>query len=51
MNVKDGVSFLPRWAQRIQVFLERHAIAAVRFALGWHLDYMGVWALTSTYDY
>ena len=51
MNVKDGVSFLPRWAQRIQVFLERHAIAAVRFALGWHLAYMGVWALTSTYDY
>ena len=24
--------------------------AAVRFAVGWHLAYMGVWALTSTYD-
>ena len=24
---------------------------ALRFALGWHLAYMGVWALTSTYDY
>jgi uncharacterized membrane protein YphA (DoxX/SURF4 family) len=25
--------------------------AAVRFALGWHLAYLGVWALTSTWDY
>ena len=24
---------------------------ALRFAVGWHLAYMGVWALTSTYDY
>ena len=24
---------------------------AVRIALGWHLAYLGVWALTSTWDY
>ncbi len=35
----------------MQKFWERHALTAVRFALGWHLAYMGVWALTSTYDY
>ena len=23
----------------------------MRFAIGWHLAYMGVWALTSTWDY
>ena len=27
------------------------AAPAMRFALGWHLAYMGVWALTSPYDY
>ena len=26
-------------------------VAAVRFAIGWHLAYLGVWALTSTLDY
>ena len=26
-------------------------MGAVRFAVGWHLAYMGVWALTSTCDY
>ena len=30
---------------------EVFARAALRFAVGWHLAYMGVWALTSTYDY
>ena len=30
---------------------DKFVMAAVRFALGWHLAYMGVWALTSTYDY
>ena len=25
--------------------------AAVRFAIGWHLAYLGVWAITSTWDY
>ena len=35
------------FTQRVQ----RFALTAVRFALGWHLAYMGVWALTSTYDY
>ena len=24
---------------------------AMRFALGWHLAYLGVWAVTSTWDY
>ena len=51
MSLKDVISFLP---QRTQGFLadgERFVRIAVRFALGWHLAYMGVWALTSTYDY
>ena len=26
-------------------------VAAVRFVVGWHLAYLGVWALTSTWDY
>jgi len=26
-------------------------VAAMRIALGWHLAYLGVWALTSTWDY
>ena len=30
---------------------EGFAAAALRFAVGWHLAYMGVWALTSTWDY
>ena len=25
--------------------------AAVRFAIGWHLAYLGVWAITSTWNY
>ena len=37
--------------QGMQRFWERYALTALRFALGWHLAYMGVWALTSTYDY
>lgn len=35
-------------------FLEKRqnlVAAAVRFALGWHLAYMGVWALTSEWAY
>ena len=35
-------------------FLEKHkdlGLAAVRFVVGWHLAYLGVWALTSTWDY
>jgi len=35
-------------------FLEKRqnlVVAAVRFALGWHLAYLGIWALTSTWDY
>ena len=27
------------------------ACAAMRFAIGWHLAYMGVWALTSSWDF
>ena len=30
---------------------EKFVRIAVRFALGWHLAYMGVWALTSEWDY
>ena len=26
-------------------------MAAMRFVVGWHLAYLGVWALTSTWDY
>lgn len=26
-------------------------MAAMRFAVGWHLAYLGVWALTSSWDY
>ena len=26
-------------------------VSAVRFAIGWHLAYLGVWAITSTWDY
>ena len=26
-------------------------VAAMRFVVGWHLAYLGVWALTSTWDY
>ena len=51
MSVKDVASSFSQRVQRAQRFLERHAMTAVRFALGWHLAYMGVWALTSTYDY
>ena len=43
-----------RLARRIGVFadgLGGAAAAALRFAVGWHLAYMGVWALTSTWDY
>jgi uncharacterized membrane protein YphA (DoxX/SURF4 family) len=35
-------------------WLEKHkdlVLAAARFAVGWHLAYLGVWALTSTWDY
>ena len=35
-------------------WLEKHkdlVAATVRFAIGWHLAYLGVWALTSTWDY
>ncbi len=35
-------------------FLEKHkdlVVAAMRFAIGWHLAYLGVWAVTSTWDY
>ena len=48
MSVTDVVSFL---LQRVRKFLNEHVMAVVRFVLGWHLAYMGVWALTSTYDY
>ena len=51
MSLKDAISLLTQRAQRTQRFLEKHVMAAVRFVLGWHLAYMGVWALTSTYDY
>ena len=51
MSLMDVVSFLTQMAQRAQRFLEEHVMSAVRFVLGWHLAYMGVWALTSTYDY
>ena len=30
---------------------ERFVRVALRFAVGWHLAYLGVWALTSTWDY
>ena len=29
----------------------RPVVAVMRFAVGWHLAYLGVWALTSTWDY
>ena len=35
-------------------FLEKRqnlVAAAMRFAIGWHLAYLGVWAVTSTWDY
>jgi len=35
-------------------FLEKHkdlVATAMRFAIGWHLAYLGVWAVTSTWDY
>ena len=35
-------------------WLEKHkdlVAAAVRFAIGWHLAYLGVWAITSTWNY
>ena len=39
-------------AERIAAIdFERLAEKALRFALGWHLAYLGVWALTSTWDY
>ena len=39
-------------AERIAAMdFEGLAEKAMRFALGWHLAYLGVWALTSTWDY
>ena len=39
-------------AERIAAIdFERLAEKTMRFALGWHLAYLGVWALTSTWDY
>ena len=35
-------------------FLEKRqnlVATAMRFAIGWHLAYLGVWAVTSTWDY
>ena len=51
MSLKDVVCLLPRRAQCAQGTLEKPVMAAVRFVIGWHLAYLGVWALTSTYDY
>ena len=36
---------MPSEAARSRIFV------AMRFVLGWHLAYLGVWALTSTWDY
>ena len=54
--------YVPEWiGRRLDAFAKSRdglmeavrgrVLAAARFALGWHLAYMGVWALTSTYDY
>ena len=51
MSLKDAIFLFPQRAQSFLADGERFVRIAVRFALGWHLAYMGVWALTSTYDY
>ena len=51
MSLKDCLCILPQRAQSFLTDGKRFVKIAVRFALGWHLAYMGVWALTSTWDY
>ena len=51
MSLKDCLCILPQRAQGLLTDGKRFVKIAVRFALGWHLAYMGVWALTSTWDY
>ena len=51
MSLKDCLSILPQRAQSFLTDGKRFVKIAVRFALGWHHAYMGVWALTSTWDY
>ena len=51
MSLKDCLCILPPRVQGLLTDGKRFVKIAVRFALGWHLAYMGVWALTSTWDY
>ena len=54
MSLKRGAVCLARGTQGTLRILEAgraYLVAAVRVALGWHLAYMGVWALTSACDY
>ena len=54
MSLKRGAACLARGTQGVLRILEAgrsHLVAVMRFALGWHLAYMGVWAVTSTWDY
>ena len=51
MSLQGVVTFLPQRTLRLLERGERFVRAAVRFAVGWHLAYLGVWALTSSWDY
>ena len=51
MSLQGVVTFLPQRTLRLLERGEGFVRAAVRFAVGWHLAYLGVWALTSNWDY